>query len=140
MASTLKRHPEAFTWSGENVSVGQILAALNDIRRQFAQADAGEDDHPRPRNCVMTLIAVATDDADERRAREVCATIASHHPSLAILVRQHATGSGHIDATISTSSIPESEAGEPETAGSGQYEVVTIHIRGAAGQHVADLV
>ena len=140
MASPLKPPPEPVTWSGENVSVGQILAALNDIRRQFAQAEAGEDDHPRPRNCVMTLIAVATDDTDERRARQVCAAIASHHPSLAILVRQHATGSGHIDATISTSAMGEAAEGKSQAGGPGQYEVVTIHIRGAAGQHVAALV
>src|SRR5260370_33766597 len=46
-------------WHAENVSIGDVLAALDEIRRRFAHQEAEEGEHPHPRNCVMTLISVA---------------------------------------------------------------------------------
>src|ERR1700716_340457 len=82
--------PGALDWTGRGVTIAQVLNALTEFRRRFAQAEVGDDDHPRPRNCVMTLIAVAADEADEKLAQNLCTAIAVHHPMLAIVVRDRA--------------------------------------------------
>ena len=51
-------------WVGEDVTVGDVLKALNEIRRKFALAEANEVEHPHPRNWVMTLVAVGDNEAD----------------------------------------------------------------------------
>jgi glucose-6-phosphate dehydrogenase assembly protein OpcA len=129
MAPTMSEPKDSLDWRGESVTIAEVLAALTDIRRKFAQAAAGEDDHPHPRNCVMTLVAVVSAEADERKAQQVCTAIASHHPSLAIVVREQARVADHIDASISTPAAPPAD-----------YELVTLHVRGAAGEHLAGLV
>src|ERR1700736_6223348 len=82
--------PGSLDWTGRGVTIAQVLNALTEFRRRFAQAEVGDDDHPRPRNCVMTLIAVAADEADEKLAQNLCTAIAVHHPMLAIVVRDQA--------------------------------------------------
>jgi glucose-6-phosphate dehydrogenase assembly protein OpcA len=122
-------------WHGEAVTVGDVLSALSGIRKKFAHAEAGDDEHPRPRNFVMTLVAVATSTADDRRAQDACVAMAAHHPSLAIVVcEESSVRSGRIDASVFThflGSSPESQA---------HFELVSLHVRGAAGQHLAALV
>jgi len=120
---------DSLDWRGESVTIVEVLAALTDIRRKFAQAEGGEDDHPHPRNCVMTLVAVVSTEADERKAQQVCTAIANHHPSLAIVVREQARVADHIDASITTPAAPPAD-----------YELVTLHVQGAAGEHLAGLV
>ena len=118
-------------WHGEAVTIAEVLSALNDIRRRFAHAQAGEDDHPRPRQCVMTLVAVVDSETDERRAQRECATIAVHHPMLAIVVREQTdVRAGRIDAWITTPPVPAPV----------QYELVTLHVRGGAAEHLGALV
>jgi len=122
-------------WTGDAVTIGQVLAELNAIRRKFAQKDAGDEDHPHPRNCVMTLVAVAANEADERRAQRACKAIAAHHPSLAIVVRDEPqVRSGRIDASITT------HTQQPTYSEEVQFELVTLHVHGAAGEHLAALV
>ena len=130
MAPAVNETRSALDWRGKDVTIGQVLAALNDIRRKFAQAQAGDDEHPHPRNSVMTLIAVVSSEAEERHAQKTCIAIASHHPSLAIVLREQAdVTAGRIDAAITTPSAPPAE-----------YELVTLHVPGAAGEHLAALV
>ena len=76
-------------WKGDDVTIGEVLNALNEARRKFAIASAGEGDgdHPHPRNCVMTLIAVAADEKQEQHALRSAMDIAQHHPSLTIVIR-----------------------------------------------------
>ncbi|MDQ6878301.1 MAG: glucose-6-phosphate dehydrogenase assembly protein OpcA [Candidatus Dormibacteraeota bacterium] len=122
-------------WRGEAVTIGEVLASLSGIRRKFALADAGEDEHPRPRNCVMTLVAVATNDADEQRAQSAIIAIAAQHPSLAIIVCEEPKARmGRIDASISTHPL------SPSSASTAQCEIVSLRVRGAAGEHLAALV
>jgi glucose-6-phosphate dehydrogenase assembly protein OpcA len=121
-------------WRGDGVTIGDVLTALSDIRRKFAQAEAGDEEHPHPRNCVMTLVAVATSAADERRAQLACMAIAAQHPSLAIVVcEEPRVESGRIDASITTHKIPTATAPVP-------CELITLRVRGAAGEHLAGLV
>lgn len=129
-------NPEAeVVWRGEDVSIGGVLGALNDIRKKFALAEAQDAELPHPRPCLMTLVAVTTTDAEERRAQRMTRAIVNLHPALAIVVRdQPHMRPGRIDAAIATDSI------RPESACAMQCELVTLHVRGAAGEHLAALV
>lgn len=129
-----KEQTPEVVWHGEAVTIGDVLTALGSIRRKFAQAEAGDEEQPHPRNCVMTLVAVATSGADERRAQRACTAIASQHPSLAIIVCEEPNvEGGRIDASIATHSIP-------TTTGPMPFELITLRVRGAAGEHLAGLV
>jgi glucose-6-phosphate dehydrogenase assembly protein OpcA len=127
--------PPDLVWHGDSVTVADVLAALNRVRKEFAQSEAGDSDHPHPRNYVMTLIAVAPNDVEEKRALDVCTNIATHHPSLAIIVLdQPHVRPGLINATVTTHPLKEGfEKPVP-------CEIITLHVRGAAGSHLAALV
>ena len=133
-AMSASETPEV-AWHGEAVTVEDVLNALSGIRRKAAQAEAGDEEHPHPRNCVMTLVAIATSEADERRARRASLAIASQHPSLTIIVREEPNvRTGRIDASIATHALSTS------SASNAQCEIVSLHVRGAAGEHLAALV
>ncbi|TMC47316.1 MAG: hypothetical protein E6J20_19940, partial [Chloroflexi bacterium] len=72
-------------WHGADVSVSEVVAALSEIRRKFAIEEAGDSEHPHPRNTVMTLVAVVAGESEERRAEDACRTISEHHPAQAIV-------------------------------------------------------
>ena len=122
-------------WHGESVTIGDVLSALGGIRRKAAQAEAGDEAHPHPRNCVMTLVAVATSDADERRAQRAALAIAAQHPSLAIVVCEEPNvRTGRIDASIATHPLSASSASKA------QCDIVSLRVPGATGEHLAALV
>jgi glucose-6-phosphate dehydrogenase assembly protein OpcA len=132
--TTMKPEPDV-AWQGEDVSVGDVLEALSNIRKKFALAEAQDAELPHPRPCVMTLVAVAVTDPEERRAQRSTRAIANHHPAQVIVVRdQPRLRPGRIDATISTDAI------RSESACAVQCEMITLHVRGAAGEHLAALV
>jgi glucose-6-phosphate dehydrogenase assembly protein OpcA len=129
--------PEAGAeWSGEGVSMNEVLTALKDIRTKFALAETPETEElPHPRNCIMTLIAVASSDAEERRAQRAVRAIANHHPAQVIVVRDlPGQRSGKIDATITTDVM------RPQSACAMQCEVITLRVRGAMGEHLSGLI
>jgi glucose-6-phosphate dehydrogenase assembly protein OpcA len=122
-------------WHGEAVTIGDVSAALSEVRRKFARGDAGDDEQPHARNCVMTLVAVATNNADEERAQRASIAIAAHHPHMAIVVSEELNvRTGRIDASIGTHPL------SPSSDVHAQCEVVSLHVRGAAGEHLAALV
>lgn len=131
-----KVEPEAdVVWHGVDVSVGEVVTALSEIRKKFALDEAGDSEHPHPRNCVMTLLAVADTDEEERHAERACRVITSQHPAQAIVIREHADVRGaQIEGWIST------EIMRPQTALPFMCEIVTLHVRGILGQHLAALV
>src|SRR5260370_20288259 len=99
--------PGSLEWKGEGVTIAQVLDALTDFRNKFARAQVPDDDHPHPRNTVMTLIAVAATEAEEKRAISESTAIAMHHPSLVIVLRDQAeVKEGRIDASIAAPLIP----------------------------------
>ena len=128
--------PEAGdAWQGEDVSMGDVLKALNAIRKKFARAEAKDVEHPHPRNCVMTLVAVSTSEAEERRAQRATMKIGSLHPAQIVVIRdQPDMRTGCIDAAISTDIL------RPASGLALQCEVVTLRVHGAAGEHLAPLV
>ena len=127
--------PPDVAWRYEGRSISDVLVALDAIRTKFALAESGDADHPHPRNFVMTLVAVAANEAEERVARRACRMILEQHPAQAIVIRdQPDMDAGLLEATIST------EVHRSETASAAQYELLTLHVRGAAGDHLAELV
>jgi glucose-6-phosphate dehydrogenase assembly protein OpcA len=127
--------PAEAVWRYEGRSISDVLVALDAIRTKFALAEAGQAEHPHPRNFVMTLVAVAANEAEERVARRACRMILEQHPAQAIVIRdQPDMEAGLLEANIST------EVHRSETAGASQFELLTLHVRGAAGDHIAELV
>lgn len=122
-------------WHGEDVTMREVLDALSEIRGKFAREEAGDDEHARPRTCVMTLVGVAPSDGDERVAQRTAEIIGARHPAQAVVIREGAPVKGHhLDAWIST------EVQRPETACAIECEIITLHVRDAAAAHLAALV
>lgn len=123
-------------WHRQDATIADVLAAMAAIRREFARAEAGDDDaHPHPRSCVLTLIAVAATDAEERRAQDIARKIAVQHPAQAIVVRELRELRGsQVDAWITTDVL------RPQAACAVQCELVTLRVRGTAGEHLAAIV
>ncbi|GAC1508474.1 MAG: hypothetical protein NVS1B3_09750 [Candidatus Dormibacteraceae bacterium] len=133
--SALIKPEKGVTWQGDDVSLGEVLKELDGLRKKFARAEAQDVEHPHPRNCVMTLVAVGASDAEERRAQEATRKIGSLHPAQIVVIRdQPSLRPGRIDATITTDVL------RPKSACAMQCEVVTLRVRGAAGEHLAALV
>jgi len=121
-------------WHGEDVTIEDVLNALNRVRHSFARAEAGEEDQPHPRNCVMTLVSVAPNSVEETRAILASTAIAKDHPSLAIVVRDEPrVRSGRIDASVMAHPIDPQNNPAP-------CELVVLRVQGAAGAHLAGLV
>src|SRR5258708_15851909 len=114
--------------------MNDVLEALSEIRKKFALAEAQESELPHPRNCIMTLIAVASSDPEERRAHRAVRAIGNHHPAQVIVVRdQPELRGGKIDAEITTDIM------RTQSASAMQCEVITLRVHGAAGDHLSGL-
>jgi glucose-6-phosphate dehydrogenase assembly protein OpcA len=134
MSTTIESQAKP-AWHGEDVTIGDVLDALSKIRSEFSRAEAGDGEHGHPRSTVMTLIGVAPKDADERLAQRITHMIATQHPAQAIVLREEAPMRGHhLDAWIST------DVQRPLVGGSYECEIITLHVRGAAAEHLAALL
>jgi glucose-6-phosphate dehydrogenase assembly protein OpcA len=122
-------------WHAEDVTMREVLDALSEIRGKFAREEVDADEQPRPRTCVMTLVVVAPSEGDERLAQRVAEAIGTQHPALTVVVREDAPLQGrHLDAWINTA------IRRSETAGPIECEIITLHVRGAAADHLGALV
>jgi glucose-6-phosphate dehydrogenase assembly protein OpcA len=122
-------------WHGEDVTIADVLGALNRVRKTFARAEAGDEEHPHPRDCVMTLVSVAPNSVEETRAILASTAISTHHPSLAIVVRDEPrVRAGRIDASVMVHPI-DGQFDRPAPC-----ELVVLRVQGAAGTHLAALV
>ncbi len=122
-------------WHERDVTMHEVLDALDRTRKDFARQEATNADLPHPRSCVMTLVVVAGSDPDERLAEATCEMIGAEHPAQSIIVRErHGIRTGKIEAWI------RAEVQRPEVACARECEIVTLHVRGAAGEHLAALV
>ncbi len=123
-------------WHGEDVTIAVVLTALDDIRLKFARAEAGDDaDHLHPRSCVMTLIGIAPDDQQEKVASLATQAIGMEHPAQAIVLREEAPLAGdRLEAWITT------DVRRPEVACAVQCELITLHVKGPAEEHLGPLL
>jgi len=133
--ATIKPDPDV-VWSAADVSMAAVLEALDNLRKQFAVAEAQDAEHPHPRSCVMTLIALTSTDAEERRATRAARAIGKLHPAQLVVIRdQPDLRPGRIDAAIITDTHRPDASCCPI-----QCELVLLHVKGAAGEHLASLV
>ncbi len=122
-------------WHEHDATMTDVLGALDKTRKDFARAEAASADLPHPRSCVMTLVVVVANDIAERLAEHTCRMIGAEPPAQAIIVReQHGIRTGRIEAWI------RADVQRPETSCARECEIVTLHVRGAAGAHLAALV
>ncbi|HKW60622.1 MAG TPA: glucose-6-phosphate dehydrogenase assembly protein OpcA [Candidatus Dormibacteraeota bacterium] len=122
-------------WHGEDVTIGDVLSALSEIRYRFARAEAGDEEHLHPRNCVMTLIGIAPDDQYEKVASLATQAIGMEHPAQAIVIREDAPVTGkRLEAWITT------DVRRPEVACAVECELITLHVKGPAEDHLAALL
>ena len=128
-------HEPTTLWHAENVSIGDVLSALDEIRGKFAHEEASESEHPHPRSCVMTLISVAPTQSHEDTARRTTQMIGTEHPSQAIVIRERQPVEGrHLDAWITT------DPDRPKAACGYECEFITLHVYGEAVEHLAPLL
>jgi len=59
MTTALDPEPKV-VWHREGASMAEVVEALAGVRADFARAEAGDNEHAHPRNCVMTLVAVTS--------------------------------------------------------------------------------
>jgi glucose-6-phosphate dehydrogenase assembly protein OpcA len=122
-------------WHGEDVTIGDVLNALSEIRYKFARAEAGDEEHLHPRNCVMTLIGIAPDDQYEKVASLATQAIGMEHPAQAIVIREEAPVQGqHLEAWITTDVRRSTVTCDMEC------ELITLHVKGPAEDHLAALI
>jgi len=135
MSTTVLDPEPRLMWRREGATIAEIIEALSRIRADFARAEAGDDEHGRPRNCVMTLVAVTAGQSDERRAQRCSRIIGAHHPAQSIVIREIPGTRGHkFDASIVTDVL------RPTTSSAVECEIVTLHVPGSAADHIGSLV
>ena len=115
------------SWEAENVTVGQVEAALSDLRRHQVRAAV--------RTSVLTLVAVVDSQREADAALEVVYDLGARHPSrtVVLVVGDDGDGSEGIDAATSVHTV-----GHEGTAMS--FEDVVLHVRGRVRYHLDSVV
>lgn len=122
-------------WHERDASMQDVIDALDKTRKDFAREDAANADMPHPRSCVMTLVVVVSNDREEKLAEQIAHLISKDHPLEAIIVRErYGIRTGKIEAWI------HADVQRPEYSCARECEFITLHVRGAAGEHLAALV
>jgi glucose-6-phosphate dehydrogenase assembly protein OpcA len=122
-------------WQAEDVDLATVMARLRELHGELSLHDAGQDEHPHPRNCVLNLVVMV----DDRHRMDACdrtiGSLAAGHPLRAILVHVHSgRGPGELDAEITA------EAHQLVTGFPVQREQVLLHVRGELVHHLSSLV
>jgi hypothetical protein len=118
-------------WSGENVKLGEVEAALSELRA----ATAVEGGTPNIRTSVMTHIAWVPEEWREQAAAAL-AGMAERHPSRTILLEPKPdSGKDQIDATVALESykVPGSER---EISS----EIISLELQGPRAKAPASIV
>jgi glucose-6-phosphate dehydrogenase assembly protein OpcA len=114
------------SWEAENVTVGQVEAALSDLRRHEVRAAV--------RTSVVNLVTVVDDQREADAALEVVYELGARHPSRTVVVVVGDDGDGRgIDAAVAVHAVD-----GDGTAMS--HEDVVLHVRGRARYHLDSLV
>ena len=123
------------SWRGTGISIPQVLSRLNQLRMQAAHAEVRDGRHVHPRNSVLDLGVVASDNAEAEQAAAIMAELATHHPCRAIIVQDEPEGArSSIDATVT------SRSHELMSGAVCQYEEVFLRVRGPVAEQIPSLV
>lgn len=117
------------SWEADDVTVGQVEAALSDLRRHEQRAAV--------RTSVLTLVAVVDDRAEAEATLEVVYDLGARHPSrtIVLIVGDDDGGEGEdgLDAGASVHVV--------ERQGTAIcYEDVVLRVRGRARHHLDSVV
>ena len=115
------------SWEADDVSVGQVEAALSGLRRHQQRAAV--------RTSVLTLVVVVDDQAEADAALEVVHDLGTRHPSRSVALIVGDDGSPHsgVDAAASVHAV---ERGATAIC----YEDVVLRVRGQARYHLDSVV
>lgn len=134
----IRQHPDrvrALDWHEPGVTLGEVLTELTRIHVRLGHRDAGDDEHPHPRNCVMNLVAVPETSEEAARIQEAGAELSSHHPMrLLVLLLEPAHNTSRLDAWV------RSEAHELPGGMPIQFETVRLRVTGSSALEPASLV
>lgn len=114
-------------WSGQGVRLSEVVESLSDLHEsstveQFAA-----------RTAVMTLVAVAGNDADTGPALDALRSLAGHHPARIVMVRPDPDAVAYLDARAALYSL-EREAHRV------CFEEVELAVGGQAAFHLDSVV
>lgn len=121
---------QAATWSAKDVSIGDVVSALDRLRNE----SAGETEGPDLRTSVMTHLAWVPPDWQEA-AVETLAGLGERHPSRGVLLFPEESASDGIDAKVSVLAFPLSHQRRHIAA-----EVIELHLRGGMTDAPASIV
>lgn len=123
------------SWRGTAITIPQVLSRLNQLRMQAARADVRDGRHVHPRNSVLDLVVVASDNDEAEQAAAIMAELATYHPCRAIIVQDEPEGArSSIDATVT------SRSHELMSGAVCQYEEVFLRVRGPVAEQIPSLV
>lgn len=121
---------EAAEWSAKDVSIGDVITALDRLRSE----SAGETEGPDLRTSVMTHLAWVPPEW-QKAAAETLAGLGERHPSRGILLFPEESGTDGIDAKVSVLAFPLSHQRRHIAA-----EVIELHLRGGRTEAPASIV
>jgi len=121
---------QAATWSAQDVSLGDVVSALDRLRNE----SAGDTEGPDLRTSVMTHLAWVPPEWGEA-AVETLAGLGERHPSRGVLLFPEHDADDGIDAKVSVLAFPLSAQRRHIAA-----EVIELHLRGSTTKAPASIV
>lgn len=118
-------HQEFGSWRGENVGMGEVLAALDGLR-------CGEQ-RAATRTSVVNLVVVAPDDAHAERAGSAIHRMGGRHPGRSVMVVCRQSATAGLDAEVALH-------GAVADGRRVWSEDVRLEVRGPLGRHLDSLV
>lgn len=122
-------------WEATDTDLQTVIDQLLRLGSELRQHDAGVEDHPHPRNCVLNLVVMVREPRGAEAVDRLVAELSAPHPMRAILLHLNSGEGGEgLDATI-TAQAHQLLNGFPV-----QREQVMLQVRGPAADHLANLV
>lgn len=119
------------SWEKQRTTLGEVIAALPELRRQASGRGAGT------RTAVMTLVMVTSgeDSEDSESYAASVRSLGAHHPCRAVLLRPEPDSTPAIDATACLwRAEPPEGAGHPVF-----FEEIHLRVAGQAASHLASI-
>jgi glucose-6-phosphate dehydrogenase assembly protein OpcA len=119
------------TWQQANVGLGQVLAALPDLRRRASGGGAGT------RTAVMTLVMVIGADDDPEEGARSFRSLGGHHPCRVVVLRPDPDSTPAIDARAC---LWRAQAAGSDESHPVFFEEIYLRVGGQAASHLASIV
>jgi glucose-6-phosphate dehydrogenase assembly protein OpcA len=117
-------------WEGRSVRLGEVIAALPELRHRASARDAGT------RTAVMTIVMVIGPDDDPEVIAAPVRALGAHHPCRAVVLHPDPDMTPVIDAkAFLWRAEPTASEGHPVF-----FEEVHLHVGGQAASHLASIV